>query len=124
MIASSQGAGLVNSNDGVVQNRYFTGRLFASKGGSLVSYTGSGATAINCYAAGEMFGPIGLYDYSIIQHAYYDNNLACNWAYTDENASATARMKQRETYEDWDFEEVWGFRLHISSGYSHLLRNN
>ena len=50
---------------------------------------------------------------------YYNNDLV-TWPAAEASAKTTAEMKQKGTYDGWDFDTVWGISSIINDGYPFL----
>lgn len=120
---SSQGAGglIGYSQGGTVTNCYAAGKIDSSKlmGGGIIaclSYLGDDLTTVtDCYfdtettALSQGIGEI--YDSADWQHQH-------KYADPDNTGRNTEQMKQQSTFENWDFENVWG--IYEDSGYPYL----
>ena len=67
----------------------------------------------NCYSA-------GITQQGNNQSGTYYNNELVAFASTELSAKITAEMKQKSTYEGWDFDTVWGISSTINDGYPFL----
>ena len=79
----------------------------------------------NCYNAG--IARDGIRGYGLggdISSFYFDDELVVGDDYRYDKVKAqirtTAEMKQKSTYEGWDFETVWGVSASINDGYPYL----
>jgi hypothetical protein len=102
--------GLVGINDGPIVNCYFAGKI-----------TGMGSPG------GPIEGPGGIAGIgSEITNSYYDKETSGqnygvgNYVGLD-YGKTTAEMKQKETFDGWDFDNIWGISDAINNGYPYLL---
>jgi hypothetical protein len=111
VIGESNIGGLVGAF-GSISNSYFTGTV---TGESDVG----GLVGMNCFFATleQMIICLG------VTKSYYNNQTS---GQNDEDerkgkGKTTAEMKQKATYEDWDFDDVWGISETVNDGYPYLL---
>ena len=75
----------------------------------------------NCYSSGHSYRGLSQWYSSMTVSSSYFNKEQIN---TDERSTGTgkttAEMKQKATYEGWDFETVWGISASINDGYPFL----
>ena len=116
--------GLCGSVGGGIKNSYSTGNVSAgSEAGGLADNVGKEVT--NCYATGLVTAPSkgGLLEIAytaVITSSYYDTNTSgCSDTGKGE-PKTTAEMKNRATYEDWDFGSVWRISPFRFGGYPYL----
>ena len=88
-----------------------------------VGYFTAPADMTNCYNAGKVRD--GIWGYGLqadLSSFYFDNELVVGEGYSKVTARGrtTAEMKQKTTYEGWDFETVWGVSAGINDGYPYL----
>ena len=88
-----------------------------------VGYFTAPADMTNCYNAGKVRD--GIWGYGLMNDVssfYYDKELVAGEGYSKvtERGRTTAEMKQKSTYEGWDFENVWGISASINDGYPYL----
>lgn len=81
----------------------------------------------NCYNAGKVDDGMGRAGYGLhsgMNSYYFDNELISNEGFSysilKERGRTTAEMKQKATYEGWDFDTVWGISSTINDGYPFL----
>lgn len=86
-----------------------------------------GGTITNCYSAGATYWGLsgGSSSYGSTTHSYHNQDLVVqpyDYPYHVYKGvgKTTAEMKQKSTYEDWDFETVWGISAAINDGYPFL----
>jgi len=120
-----------NKSDGTISNSYSTvaviGRYYV---GGLVGEnncaSASNGTINNSYSIGMVTGEQnvgGLVGHNgcTINNSYYDMETSSKSDRGKGEGKTTAQMKQRPTFADWDFTEVWGINSKTSCGYPHLL---
>ena len=103
---SGSTGGLVGVNMSFIRNCYATGRVTttSSNKGGLVGINGSNLTAV-------------------ITSAYYNSDTSTATDTGKGTPATTAEMKTRSTYNDWDFDKVWGMDATINDGYPYLQAN-
>lgn len=81
----------------------------------------------NCYNAGKVNDGMGRAGYGLhsgINSYYFDNELISNEGFSysilKNRGRTTAEMKQKATYEGWDFDTVWGISSILNDGYPFL----
>ena len=81
----------------------------------------------NCYNAGKVHDGMGRSGYGLrsgMGSYYFDKELISNEGYSYDilkvRGRTTAEMKQKATYEGWDFDTVWGISSTINGGYPFL----
>jgi len=102
--ASSRTGGLVGSNASTgsrISNSYSTGTV---TGG-----TGSGGLA-----GGNSAGAAG------VANSFYDTETTGRTDTGRGDPKTTAELKQIETFDSWNFNDVWGLNPAINNGYPHL----
>lgn len=121
--------GLVGHNEGSIINSYSTGKVMEAKVWGRV-YVISGLVGMN-------YGTIrNSYSASVLEilrtkcglacgrdgiNSYYDKDISGEESFGREGeGKTTAEMKQKSTFVDWDFENVWGINDTINNGYPHL----
>jgi hypothetical protein len=126
--------GLAGENeDGAISNSYFIGIVEGrSDVGGLVGL--NDGTIINSYSASVVNGDRdrrggGLVGYnnrkgSAISSSYYDKETSDQSDEGKGDGKTTAEMKQKSTYEGWDFDNVWGISGDVNGGYPYLLNYN
>ncbi len=107
--------GLVSfHNSGMILNCYSRADVIAQKGhaGGLVGFILNGPVR-NCYAAGmvsaekDTGGLIRAMHEGYIANSYYDMETSGQSDEGKGTSRTTAEMKQKATFEGWDFEEIW-----------------
>ena len=84
------------------------------------------ATVINCYAAGETKSsicgcPSSGYGANTYNNTYYNKELATTKLSCDNSKGCTTNeMHAKATYQNWDFENIWGRNDTINDGYPYL----
>lgn len=83
-----------------------------------------GGTITNCYSAGSTYWGLagGNSSYGSTTHSYHNQDLVAqpyDYVYKG-SGKTTAEMKQKATYEGWDFSEIWGISSAINDGYPFL----
>jgi hypothetical protein len=119
--------GLVGQNTGKISNSYSAGMVLI--GGGLVG-TNYGLIS-NSYSISTVLAGGGLAwenkkfdDYvGTIINSYYDSQTSGQSDTGKGDGKTTAEMKQKETFEGWDFTNVWGISNAINGGYPYLLEN-
>jgi len=129
--------GLIGKNTGEAKNCYAIGSVEGSRYlGGLVGVNSEG-TIENCYAAvtvkekiieGEpsiaaYFGGFAGHNYAAIENCYFDSGV-----YIDEHndfgyPKSNSEMKDKETYENWDFASIWDIDNETNGGYPFLRRS-
>jgi hypothetical protein len=120
--------GLVGLNRGSISNSYARGDVSGQEDiGGLVGSNGDVGSIINCYSTGRVTGSSyigGLVGYShpsgIITDSYWDASTSQQGQSAGGTGKNTAEMKQRATYENWDFAGVWGINGSDNDGYPFL----
>jgi len=134
--------GLVGYNDGgTISNSYAISQI--TGGSSHCSYVGGlvgrndGGTISNSYAISqiteyvrEVDGLVGynyLYGDNIgtITNSYYDKTIYTYTLSSEDYGSkdygkTTEEMKTQDTYDNWDFTDIWGINESINDGYPYL----
>jgi hypothetical protein len=117
--------GLVGFGENVeIYNSYSTGDVNIvpqnSFKGGLVGYLGGGVVE-NSYSTGYVSnvptrgGLIGyVYDSPVITSSYWDVNTSTLFASSGGIGKTTSEMKQRTTFEDWDFDSIWQIQEGVS----------
>jgi hypothetical protein len=126
--------GLIGKNNGAAKNSYATGSVEGQRyRGGLVGTNVEGVIE-NCYAAGSVtekavegeeslndyFGGLAGNSLGEIVDSYFDSNV-----YTDEHngfgyPKSETEMKDKETYENWDFTSIWDMDKEANGGYPFL----
>ena len=90
-------------------------------GYGLIGSSESRGTITNCYSGGQSYGGLSSWNSSMtVKNSYYDKEKITNENRCTGTGKTTAEMKQRSTYEGWDFETVWGISASINDGYPFL----
>ena len=86
-----------------------------------------GGTIANCYSAGSTYWGLagGNSSYGSTTHSYYNQDLVSQpyqypYHVYGGTGKTTVEMKQKATYEGWDFNTVWGISSTINDGYPFL----
>ena len=81
----------------------------------------------NCYNAGMVHDGMGRSGYGLrsgMDSYYFNKELISNEDYSysilKDRGRTTAEMKLKATYQDWDFDNVWGISSTINDGYPFL----
>ena len=95
--------------------------------GGLIGFNASGNTIVNSYSASivkgvECVGGLvgGTEEDKNISNSYYDIQASEQNDTDKGEGKTTEQMKRKETFEDWDFESVWGMDSTINNGYPYL----
>jgi hypothetical protein len=118
--------GLVGNNgEGSINNSYSISTVTGTD--KVGGFAGNNVGTINnSYSAGKVTGDTdvggfaGAYEVEI-DNSYYDKEISTQ---SDEGkgiGKTTAEMKQKSTYEGWDFDNVWGISGEVNGGYPYLL---
>jgi hypothetical protein len=136
----------------VISNSYFVGEVIGQNSvGGLVGYTNKDSI-INSYSMGKVAGKkyVGGFageNYSRIINSYFSGKvtgiknvggLTGKWYYYTKSSyynkqtngqkdgdgigKTTTEMKQKSTYEGWDFGKVWGISGEVNGGYPYLRK--
>jgi hypothetical protein len=134
--------GLAGKNSGMITDCYAIGSIEGGFScGGLVGLSENGGAIINCYAVekepenkfldvltsyknGDAL--IGYKDdgewIGTVQNSYY-NSEASEQGDTEKGEGKTAeQMRNKNTYADWDFENVWGIDSFVNDGFPYLLK--
>jgi hypothetical protein len=135
--------GLVGGISGNIINSYSAGTVTGEKKIGGLAGTCSGKIT-NSYSAGKVVGDslvggfVGVMDFeNMTISSYYDKDMSgqSNGAGTYESrisraygnnvySKTTIEMKEKSTYEGWDFDTVWGISGEVNGGYPYLLNYN
>ena len=121
--------GLNSEGSSVIKNSYSTGAVTVT--GECIDDFGK--TRKDCYFGG-LVGANGYSRTSFgsktvtepagkILGSYYDTQTSGQEDKDKGIGKTTAQMKQKATFVDWDFDEVWGINDRINNGYPYLLKN-
>ncbi len=125
-------AGICCDNYSVIENCFYSGTLSAETVGGIsidnYSYKETSPAKIeNCYVAAsfnytdKIYTIAGTNSDGNIINCYYDRNLSGIYDNTQGNPKSTVAMKMKQTYQNWDFDNVWGIDENINNGYPYLL---
>ena len=115
--------GLVGGNDGNINNCFSIGNVLGYHTvGGLVGGSTVG-TVTNCYAAATITALSdkyigGVIGYGFSPTSYFDADIV--GANAGGIGKTTVLMRQKGTYVDWDFTEIWGRNNAINNGYPYL----
>ncbi len=122
-----QTGGLAGGNSGSIFNSYARGAVSGDEFiGGLVGFNIDSIT--NCYSTGAVSGKsytgglVGLNDTksgSVI-NCYWDKETSGKSSSDGGTGKKTAEMKQQETYENWNFDALWGINTD-NDGYPFLI---
>ena len=80
----------------------------------------SGASFVNCYAAGQAYSAGFPNSTTYTVDCFYDKELLSAPAAQGGTAKSTNEMHAIYTYSNWDFENIWGRKESINAGYPYL----
>jgi uncharacterized repeat protein (TIGR02543 family) len=83
----------------------------------------NGGTITNCYSAGSTYWGLagGDSSYGSTTQSYYNQDSVVQpYGNYKGSGKTTSEMKQKATYEGWDFSEIWGINSSINDGYPFL----
>ncbi len=114
---------LLGGSPSSLSNSYGRVDIYQKGNSANVGYFTAPADMTNCYNAGKVRD--GIWGYGLqadLSSFYFDNELVVGEGYSKvtERGRTTAEMKQKTTYEGWDFETVWGVSASINDGYPYL----
>ena len=114
---------LLGGSPSSLSNSYGRVDIYQKGNSANVGYFTAPADMTNCYNAGKVRD--GIWGYGLqadLSSFYFDNELVVGEGYSKvtERGRTTAEMKQKTTYEGWDFENVWGVSASINDGYPYL----
>ena len=103
--------GLVGENmGGTIANSYSTGSVCGFGAGGLVGFTLEGTIA-NSYSTGSVsgcnVGGLVGYNRGTITNSYWDIITSRQLSSAGGDGKTTTEMKQRATFENWDFVNIW-----------------
>lgn len=121
--------GLVGYNSDSITENYSTSSVSGTSDvGGLVGFNEGGAEISKCYSAGAVSGTsyvggfLGLNNSGYVYDSYWDTETSGQeTSASDEVGKTTTEMKQQETFEDWDFTDIWAIQEDTTYPY---LRNN
>jgi len=126
---------IINSKDGAIENCYSFGGIYfdsISRSGFGVLHSGGligrfhGISMIkNCYSKAYISAPSDLINFGRGLVGNYEGGYAQNCyhqAMDDEFSTlkTSVELKQQSTFEDWDFDTIWGIEPNINDGYPYL----
>ena len=123
--------GLVGYNSGPITHSYSTGNVSGIKNVGGLAGNNIYASINNSYSIGKVSGTknvggfaginLGAVRYSI-NNSYYNTQTSGQEEQKPnlDLGKTTEQMKQKETFEGWDFESVWGMDSTINNGYPYL----
>ena len=116
--------GLAGRSNGQISNCYATGKVTGKTNvGGLVGRR-DGGSVTNSYATGKVTGTEsvgGLQGYGgTASNSYYDRETTGQNDTGKGTPKTTAEMKQKATFVNWDFDEIWGRNNAINNGYPYL----
>jgi uncharacterized repeat protein (TIGR02543 family) len=122
--------GLVGNNDGPISNSFARGAVSGQENiGGLVGYN-SGSITVS-YSTGAVSGDnyigglIGSNDSDgIITDSYWDTETSRQTSSDGGTGKTTTEMKQKETFEHWDFINIWDINTGFNNGYPFLRWQN
>lgn len=105
--------GLIGQNGGVVSNSYSTGKVEGASNnvGGLIGANHGSVTDENNKRV-EFVGTI--------TESYYDSQATEQSDLGKGLGKSTSKMKQKDTYSDWDFEHIWLIDAPKNNGYPYL----
>jgi hypothetical protein len=128
-----------------ISHSYSTSTVTGIKGraGGLVGYLSNSSTINNSYSVSKVIGIKGstgdltgygnqiersYYDMEINEQSHKDRYIEIDGKYYMETllyngGKTTAEMKQKATFNGWDFDKTWGIGNTINNGYPYLLEN-
>jgi hypothetical protein len=120
--------GLVGYNRASISNSYAKGAASGAEDiGGLVGCNADTGSITTCYSTGRVSGDSnigGLVGFShsdgIITNSYWDANTSQLASSGGGTEKSTAEMKQQATYENWNFDAVWGINGSDNDGYPFL----
>ncbi|MGI6484836.1 MAG: GLUG motif-containing protein [Tepidanaerobacteraceae bacterium] len=120
--------GLVGYNRSAIFNSYARGAASGQEDiGGLVGYNADIGSITNCYSTGTASGDNfvgGLVGYShengSITESYWDTDTSLLVDSAGGTGKTTDEMKQRVTYENWNFANIWGINSSDNDGYPFL----
>jgi hypothetical protein len=123
--------GLVGLNNGNISNSYSAGSVIGKKYVGGLAGTSNGII-FNSYSTNLVSGDslvgglVGAVNGTHIEinNSYYDKEISGQSDIGKGEGKSTAHMKQKSTYEDWDFGKVWGISGEVNGGYPYLLHYN
>ena len=111
--------------DGTIKNCYsITSTKGGDKSGGFVGYGRGTINIENCYTVNNLSGSatigdfVGLFEGTSIDvvSCYYNQDIS-NYGDVYASGKSTEKMKDAETYKNWDFETIWGISSKYNEGY-------
>ena len=103
--------GLVGENTGKIRDSYARAYVEAERGAGGLVVVNRGSikhTYAACFIDGEKNkGGLAVHDDGQISNSYYDTKTAGKQDRLQGLSRTSEQMKQRKTFENWDFENVW-----------------
>jgi len=107
--------GLVGANVGTVNNSFAMGSVTGgSYIGGLIGHLESGSVT-NTYSTSSVGGSgdnkgglIGYKNGGTVTSSYWDTQTSCMTTSAGGEGKTTVQMKQKATFIDWDFMNIWG----------------
>ena len=119
-------SGFVGANGGVISNCYSIGRVAGDRAvGGLVGLNigkisnSFSASAVIAFEGPDAGGLVGVHHRGDISNSYYDKTDSGD---RDKQAKGMTKeeMKQKDTFEGWDFDNIWAISKDRNYGYPHL----
>ena len=124
--ASDDSGGLVGDGSATVSNSYNTGNVSGKYSGGLVGYGRSSATVSNSYNTGNVSGKYssGLVGdgSATVSNSYARRGYRSDASGTSGSLKTEAELRERATFIDWDFSEVWRMGESCNGGFP-VLQN-
>jgi hypothetical protein len=122
--------GLVGANATAIENCYATGAVMGTSSMFVGGLAGSDNGSIkNCYSIGKVAsnsptemaigGLCGFSGYDITS-SYWNTSTSGQKTSAGGTGKTTAQMKQKSTYEDWDFTDTWAISSSVNKGYPYM----
>ena len=109
-------------------NSYATGSVNGTiLVGGLTGQNKDGSEIINSYSTGKVTGGsdtgglVGRNEGSTINNSYWDHETSGQASSAGGTGKTSAEMKQKSTFADWDFENVWNITAGINYGYPYFI---
>jgi len=118
--------GLVGINAGPISESYARGAVSGQEDiGGLVGYNSGSGSVTNSYATGTVngysyIGGLAGLNLGNIMDSYWDTETSLQSSSDGGTGKPTADMKQQKTYEEWDFDTIWGINASDNDGYPFL----
>ena len=135
---TTNAGGLIGVADSsIINNCYARGNVTAEEDmagliGNIQNWFANQTEVINCYSTGEVIELSEWYSGAGLINKVSGEFLISNSFYDVETSKqndnigrgepkTTEEMQNIETYNDWDFEEIWGIHPELNDGYPYLL---